>query len=147
MRLGYKNSESRIQKRGSGLTAHTFYLEREPARTFRDLVTWQRAHQFALSVYHLTAGFPKHELFGLTSQLRRAAVSIAANIAEGFKRRGRADKARFLNIAQASLEECRYYLILSQDLKYGETAGAMALLEESSRSLEAYVKRILNSGF
>jgi four helix bundle protein len=79
------------------------YLEREPAKTFRYLVTWQLAHQLVLSVYQLN--FPKHELFGLTSQLRRAAVSIPANIAEGFKRRGTADKARLLNIAQASLEE------------------------------------------
>jgi four helix bundle protein len=120
-------------------------LEREPAKTFRDLIVWQRAHQFVLSVYRLS--FPRHELFGLTSQLRRAAVSIAANIAEGFKRRGRGDKARFLNIAQSSLEECRYYLILAVDLRYAETDSAMALLEETSRCLEAYVKRILNSDF
>jgi four helix bundle protein len=120
-------------------------VEREPAKTFRDLVVWQRAHQFVLSIYRLSAGFPKNELFGLTSQLRRAAVSIAANIAEGFKRRGRGDKARFLNIAQASLEECRYYLILTDDLRYGEPSDAMELLEETSRCLEAYVKRILNS--
>jgi four helix bundle protein len=118
-------------------------LEREPAKTFRDLVIWQRAHQLVLSVYRMN--FPRHELFGLTSQLRRAAVSVAANIAEGFKRRGRGDKIRFLNIAQASLEECRYYLILAADLHYAETDSAMALLEESSRCLEAYVKRILNS--
>jgi four helix bundle protein len=68
----------------------------------------------------------------LTNQLRRAAVSIAANIAEGFKRRGRGDKARFFNIAQASLEECRYYLILTQDLEYGETSAPMVLLEQAS---------------
>jgi four helix bundle protein len=149
MRTEYRNSESRSQnsEERKGLAAHTLYLEREPARTFRDLVTWQRAHQLTLSVYQMTAGFPKHEMFGLTSQLRRAAVSVAANIAEGFKRRGRADKVRFLNIAQASLEECRYYLILTQDLGYGDTEAPMALLEESSRCLEAYVKRILNSGF
>jgi four helix bundle protein len=122
-------------------------MEREPAKTFRDLIVWQRAHQVTLSVYQLSAGFPKHESFGLTSQLRRAAVSIAANIAEGFKRRGLGDKARFLNIAQASLEECRYYLILTEDLHYAATASAMALLEETSRCLEAYVKRILNSDF
>jgi four helix bundle protein len=126
---------------------HTVGMEREPAKTFRDLVIWQRAHQLVLCVYRLTAGFPKNETFGLTSQLRRAAVSVAANIAEGFKRRGQGDKARFLNIAQASLEECRYYLILTDDLGYAETASSMALLEESSRCLEAYVKRILNSDF
>jgi len=115
----------------------------EPAKTFRDLVVWQRSHQFVLAVYQLS--FPKHELFGLTSQLRRAAVSVAANIAEGFKRRGRGDKGRFLNIAQASLEECRYYLILTEDLHYADTASAIALLEETSRCLQGYVQRILNS--
>jgi four helix bundle protein len=120
-------------------------MEREPARTFRDLVVWQKSHQFVPSVYQLS--FPKHELVGLTSQLRRAAVSVAANIAEGFKRRGRADKARFLNIAQASLEECRYYLILTHDLHYAETSSEMALLEETSRCLQAYRQSILNSVF
>ena len=95
----------------------------------------------------MTAGFPKHELCGLTGQLRRAAVSVAANIAEGFKRRGRGDKVRFLNIAQSSLEECRYYLILTEDLQYGETSAPMVLLEEASRCLEAYIHRILDSEF
>jgi len=122
-------------------------MEREPARTFQDLVAWQRSHQFTLAVYEMTTRFPKQEVFGLTSQLRRAAVSVAANIAEGFKRRSRRDKVRFLNIAQASLEECRYYLILAQDLQYGETSGALALLEETSKCLQGYVRRILNSGF
>ena len=122
-------------------------MQREPAKTFRDLVVWQRAHHLTLAVYKLTGDFPKHELFGLTSQLRRAAVSVAANIAEGFKRRGNRDKVRFLNIAQASLEECRYYLILTQDLGYGATDSAMSLLEEASRCLESYMQHILNSDF
>ncbi len=73
-----------------------------------------------LSVYQLTVEFPKHEIYGVTNQLQRAAVSVPANIAEGFKRRGKADKARFLNIAQASLEECRYFLILVKDLGYAD---------------------------
>jgi four helix bundle protein len=122
-------------------------LERAPAKTFRDLVTWQHAHQLVLSIYQITAGFPKHELFGLTSQLRRPSVSVAANIAEGFKRRGRGDKVRFLNVAQASLEECRYYLILTEDLQYGETDASMVLLEEASKCIEGYIQRILNSEF
>jgi four helix bundle protein len=77
--------------------------------------------------------------------MRRAAISVTANIAEGFKRHGYRDKVRFLNIAQASLEECRYYLILSQDLEYAQASPAMALLEETSRCLHGYVHRILNS--
>jgi four helix bundle protein len=140
----FRSQNSEERKRPSGPRLH---LEREPAKTFRDLVVWQHSHQFVLSVYRLTAAFPKGETFGLISQLRRAAVSIAANIAEGFKRRGRGDKVRFLNIAQSSLEECRYYLILTEDLGYGPTDAAMALLEEASKCLEGYVHRILNSEF
>ncbi|BCL34187.1 four helix bundle protein [Nostoc sp. MS1] len=95
---------------------------RQPAKTFQDLIVWQKAHQFVLFVYQFTGQFPKSEIYGLVSQFRRAAISIAANIAEGFKKKGAADKVRFLNIAQGSLEECRYYLILSKDLDYGEAA-------------------------
>jgi four helix bundle protein len=75
--------------------------------------------------------------------MQRASVSVAANIAEGFKRRGIADKARLLNIAQGSLEESRYYLILAEDLGYADTKEQMIVLEEVSRFLEAYVHRIL----
>ncbi|MBI5772864.1 MAG: four helix bundle protein, partial [Verrucomicrobia bacterium] len=88
----------------------------QPARSFRDLVVWQKAHQFVLAIYRLTKGFPADERFGLTSQIRRAAVSVAANVSEGFAKRGKADKARFFNIAQGSLEEVHYYLILGNDL-------------------------------
>jgi four helix bundle protein len=116
---------------------------RAPARTFRDLVVWQKAHEFVLGVYQNTAGFPRSEAYALTSQLRRAAISIAANIAEGFRRRGDADKVRMLNIAQGSLEECRYYLILATDLNYGECQSLAMLLEEVSRILDAYAKAIL----
>jgi len=72
----------------------------KPARTFQDLLVWQKAHQFVLEVYALTAAFPKQETYGLSLQIRRAAVSIPANIAEGFRRRGKADKARFMNMAE-----------------------------------------------
>lgn len=106
---------------------------------------WQKAHQLALAVYRMTAGFPKRETYGLASQMQRSAISVAANIAEGFKRRGKADKARMLNIAQGSLEECRYYFILTQDLGYADTKVQMIVLEEVSRLLEAYIHRIVNS--
>jgi four helix bundle protein len=82
-------------------------------------------------------------MYGLCSQLRRAAVSIAANIVEGFRKRGRADKVRFMNTAEGSIEESRYYLILAEDLGYGETGHLMAALEEVSRLLNAYSKAIL----
>lgn len=118
---------------------------RKPATTFEDLVVWQKAHRFVLSVYSLSRTFPKAETYGLSSQLRRAAVSIAANIAEGFRKRGKADKNRFFNIAQGSLEECRYYLILARDLEYCDVSEAKRLLEEVSRLLEAYAHSILNS--
>ena len=84
------------------------------SRTFEDVEVWHKAYSWVLEIYKFTEGFPKHELFGLTSQLRRAAVSVPANFAEGFKKRGLADKVRFYNIAQGSLEECRYYLILAR---------------------------------
>jgi four helix bundle protein len=115
-----------------------------PARTFRELLVWQKAHQFVLGVYPFTSSFPKHEIYGLSNQFRRAAVSIAANIAEGFRRRGRADKARFMNLAEASLDECRYYLILATDLRYGDCAELVALLEEVDRLLIAYARALLN---
>ena len=118
---------------------------REPAKRFQDLIVWQKAHQFVLTVYRLTGLFPKSEMFGLSSQFRRSAISIAANIAEGFKKRGTADKARFLNIAQGSLEESRYYLILAEDLGYGECSEIQGILTEVSKLLEAYSQTILNS--
>ena len=118
---------------------------RTAAKTFEDLVVWQRAHQFVLAVYRLTRTFPRAEVYGLTSQFRRAAVSIAANIAEGFRKRGNADKLRFFNIAQGSLEESRYYLILTHDLEYGDISEAKPILEETSKLLEAYSRSILNS--
>jgi four helix bundle protein len=116
---------------------------RAPAKTFRDLVVWEKAHRFVLAAYTYSSEFPRAEMYGLTAQLRRAAVSIAANIAEGFRRQGRADKVRMLNIAQGSIEECRYYLILAADLNYGSNENLSAQLEEVSRILDAYTKAIL----
>lgn len=119
---------------------------RPPARSFSDLVVWQKAHALVLAVYRLTAAFPKAETYGLTAQMRRAAVSIPANIAEGFGKRSRADKARHLNIAEASVEESRYYLILARDLGYSQSAELMQLLEEVSRLLNSYARALLAPG-
>lgn len=115
------------------------------AKVFTDLIVWQKAHQFVLNIYQLTRSFPKHEQYGLTSQLRRAAVSIPANIAEGFRKTGAMDRARFLNIAQGSIEECRYYLILARDLDYSVTDAESSLLEEVSKLTHAFRKSILQS--
>jgi len=85
---------------------------------FSDLQVWQKAHQLVLRVYEITRIFPSDERFGLMSQMRRAALSIPANIAEGFKRRGLQDKIRFYNTAEGSLEELKYFFIVSKDLNY-----------------------------
>jgi four helix bundle protein len=93
---------------------------------FEQLEVWQAAHKLVLEIYKKTQKFPTDEKFGLVSQMRRAAVSVPANIAEGFKRRGQADQGHFYNIAQASLEELRYYLILCCDLGYGAPDAEIA---------------------
>jgi four helix bundle protein len=120
-------------------------MRRKSAKTFQDLIVWQKAHQFVLIVYQITKKFPKEEMYGLTPQFRRAAISIAANIAEGFKKKGNPDKYRFMNIAQGSLEECRYYLILAGDLGYFEKKEATVQLEEISKLLDSYSKSLLNT--
>jgi len=120
-------------------------MKRESAKTFKDLIVWQKAHRFVLSVYRITSKFPKEEMYGLTSQFRRAAVSIPANIAEGFRRKGKPDKYRFMNIAQGSLEECRYYLILARDLGYIKMDDLMNQLEEVSKLLSAYSKSVIKT--
>ncbi|MBM4166742.1 MAG: four helix bundle protein [Ignavibacteria bacterium] len=117
----------------------------EPSKKFEDVIVWQKAHQFVLSVYKLTRKFPKEEIYVLTSQFRRAAISIPSNIAEGFKKRTKPDKVKFYNIAQGSVEECRYYLILSRDLHYGETNELFSLLDEVSKLLDSYMNSILHT--
>jgi len=114
----------------------------EKTKSFEELLVWQKAHQFILSIYLSTENFPKYEIFGLTSQFRRAAVSIAANIAEGYKKKDYKNKINFLNIAHSSLEECRYYLILSKDLKYFYNESNISLINEVSKLLSAYSKAI-----
>ncbi len=101
---------------------------------FDQLVAWQKAHALVLDVYRISKQFQNDEHFGLTSQLRRAAVSIPANIAEGFKRRSKPEKCRFYNIAEASLEETRYYFILAKDLGYiSDNRVLLAQADETAR--------------
>lgn len=88
------------------------------AKSFKELVVWQKAHELVIKIYKITNIFPSDEKFGLTSQMRRAAVSVPANIAEGFVKRGLKDKSNFYNIAQGSLSELKYYLILTKDIGY-----------------------------
>ena len=117
---------------------------------FQNIVAWQKAHQFVLLVYRATKTYPEFEKFGLCSQFQRAAVSIPANIAEGYKKLSRADKLRFYNIAQGSLEECRYYIILSKDLGYinEESYEFLATtIEECSKTLNAYCKGVVDNNF
>ncbi len=121
-------------------------MSRPAAKCFEDLVVWQKAHLFVLAIYRLSSDFPKSETYGLTSQLRRAAISVPANIAEGFKKKSKADKNRFMNIAQGSLEECRYYLILIKDLHLADSNALMQQLEEVSKLLHVYTASILTSG-
>lgn len=116
-----------------------------PASSFKELIVWQKAHQLVLEIYRFTRAFPSDEKFGLTSQIRRAAVSVPANIAEGFPKRGVSDKTRFFNIAQGSLEEVHYYLILAKDLGYGDSTKLVDLYDEVARLLNGYTTAILAS--
>lgn len=86
-------------------------------KDFRDLKVWQKAHQLTLAVYQITATLPREELYGLTSQLRRASSSISANLAEGCGRNSDAEFARFCSIAMGSASELEYHLLLAKDLK------------------------------
>jgi four helix bundle protein len=120
---------------------------RARAKSFRDLIVWRKAHEFVLETYKYTSLLPKQETYALSVQMRPAATSVPANIAEGFRKRGRADKIRFMNIAEGSLEESRYYLILAKDHGYGSTDNLMKGLEEVSRLLSGYSRAILTPDF
>lgn len=113
-----------------------------PSQGFEELIVWQKAHALVLKLYAASGSFPRTEIYGLTSQLRRAAVSVPANIAEGYKKLGLSDKLRFFNIAQGSLEEVRYYLILSRDLQYLDQPTLLTDLDEVARLLAGYMAAI-----
>lgn len=87
-------------------------------KTYKDLLVWQKSHNLVILIYKITEDYPKHELFALTSQTRRAAVSVQANIVEGFRRQSLRDSINFYNTADASLEELKYHLLLARDLNY-----------------------------
>jgi len=114
----------------------------DKSQSFRDVIVWQKAHALTLALYRLTESFPKHELFGLTSQLRRAAASVPSNFVEGFRKRTKPDKLRFHNMAQASADECLYQLILAHDLGYVDTTKLQVDLEEISRVLQGSINGI-----
>jgi len=116
--------------------------------SFERIVAWQKAHQFTLLVYKVTQSFPDNEHYGLVSQFRRAAVSIGANIAEDYKKLGKADKLRFLNISEGSLAECENYIVLSRDLGFVGEEDYLLLhnsAEEVGRLLTAYSNGIINN--
>lgn len=116
-------------------------------KTFRDLLVWQKSHELTLSIYKLTSAFPSEEKFGLTSQLRRAAYSIPSNIVEGHSRSSKREFIHFLSISKGSLEELRYFLILSFDLKYivkTEYDLINSKLEEVSKILYSFTKSLKN---
>lgn len=109
-------------------------------KNFRDLSVWDKGHQLTLSVYRTTGSFPKHELYGLTSQIRRCCSSIPANIAEGCGRGSDPEFGRFLQIAMGSASELEYHLLLAKDLGFLEEAAHQQL---ANRVIE--VKRMLTS--
>ena len=120
----------------------------EVSRTYEELLAWKKAHQFVVLAYSTIATFPSYEQYGLCSQFRRAAASIPANIAEGYKKLGKQDKLRFFNIAQGSLEECRYYCLLAKDLgyiddnKFNEIVNS---IQDASFLLNSYIKGVVNN--
>ena len=115
------------------------------SQSFRDVLVWQKAHAFTLALYRATEAFPKHELFALTSQMRRAAASLPSNFVEGFRKRTTPDKLRFYNISQGSADEGLYQLILAHDLRYVDTTTLQADLEEVSRLLQGYINGLERS--
>ncbi len=114
-------------------------------RDFRSLRVWEKSHQLTLAVYKATAGFPKDELYGLTSQMRRSSASIPANIAEGCGRNGGADFIRFLHIAMGSASELEYHLLLARDLglvnilDYERLSGNVI---DTKRMLASFIRKL-----
>jgi four helix bundle protein len=116
-----------------------------PLKDFKELKVWSKAHTTTLELYRLTRQFPKEELYGLTSQIRRAASSIGANIAEGCGRKSDGEMARFLHIARGSAVELEYHLLLSRDLGLLPIASFSVLerqVDEIQRMLTSLIQRV-----
>ena len=112
-------------------------------KSFKELIVWQKSHEMVLEIYKITKNFPKDELFVLISQIRRAAISVPANIVEGHRRKTLKDSINFYYIANASLEELRYHILLSKDLGYiNETKFQQLeiLMDEVSKILNGWIK-------
>jgi four helix bundle protein len=116
----------------------------EKSKSFKDLLIWQKSHQLVLNIYQITQNFPREELYGLTSQIRRSAASVPTNIVEGYRRKTKPDKAKFFNISLSSLDETLYHLILSHDLNYANTLLLQDNVEEIAKMLNAYYHAIID---
>ncbi len=114
-------------------------------RSFKNLILWQKAHTLVIEIYKITSSLPKSEQFGIINQIQRSSTSVPANIAEGYGRISTKEKIRFLYIANGSLEETRYFLILIQDLKFLQTEKAQENLTEVSKILNSYIKKLKES--
>ncbi|WP_312346340.1 four helix bundle protein [Chryseobacterium binzhouense] len=115
--------------------------------SFKDLIVWQKSHAFVLEIYRISSLFPKEETYALTSQVKRAAVSIPANIAEGFSKKTLPNKLNYISHSEGSLQEVKYYLILAKDLDYINKAtfeNTVILCEEIGKLLNGYIKTIKN---
>lgn len=108
--------------------------EPQKIKVFTDLRAWQESHKLVLLIYQMTKEFPKEELFGLTSQMRRAAISIASNLAEGFGRHGYKEKIQFYYLAQGSLTELKNQIIISKDIEYLKSTTFNQLIDQSNIS-------------
>jgi four helix bundle protein len=111
-----------------------------PIDRFEKLTAWKKAHECVVRLYAQTRHYPPEEQFGITNQMRRAAASVPANIVEGFNKQGIRDKLRYYNIARASLEEARYFLLLSHDLGFADTSKLRADADEFARLLHGLSK-------
>lgn len=117
--------------------------KRNIIKSFEDLEVWKKAHRMVLEIYKITKDYPSEEKFALISQMRRSAISVPANITEGFRKKSSKDKINFYNIAQASLDELYYYLILSKDLGYiKDNKNILNHLDEIARMLTGLIKSI-----